>query len=313
MSQELIKHGFAKRLSASELVLNIMDKIVNTSISDSIVLSKTIIEIYEELMRERPFSAAALNLLKIVVSHVLEKGFDEVKSLVLNLREEYLGALTKSIETASKRFENGDTLMVNTNCMSIRRLLGLLKSRGLKIDVYVAESRPGLEGLSLAEYVESLGLKVFLIVDSAMRFFMKNVDKVVIGAEAVLPDGSIVGKVGTSVLAFIAKEFNKEVISITPTHKFYYELMERERPKIPEKGWEVLMTSDIRSTLPPSYSALVPVYDITPPHYIDYLATEHGLISPYMVQIYMKDQYVRFAKTPLLRDLVTEVKKRYST
>jgi len=69
-----------------------------------------------------------------------------------------------------------------------------------------------MQGLLTIKQLDALGITTSLIVDSAVRYFIKEVDLVVMGADAVTVNGSIINKIGTSQLAMAAHEARKNVI-----------------------------------------------------------------------------------------------------
>jgi translation initiation factor 2B subunit (eIF-2B alpha/beta/delta family) len=269
------------RLTGSELALRVLEELyVTASRGSSRELVERIIQLKESILSERPASMATINMLKQVGLYILERGFSGVDSYILELKEKYIRALERASEIASRRIVSGEVLLTNSNSFAVRKLLEHLAKQGKSIELYVTESRPGNEGLLVAEYAESLGFNVYLVVDSAARFFMKKVDKVVVGAEAVASNGAVVSKIGTSLVALVAKEARKRVFVVAPAVKFSPETFYGELLKLPEYDWELLVESDKAARIPENYRARVPIYDVTPPEYIDAIVTEHGLFAP---------------------------------
>ncbi|MEM4834206.1 MAG: initiation factor 2B, partial [Thermosphaera sp.] len=160
---------------------------------------------------------------------------------------------------------------------------------------------------------ETLGFSVNIIVDSAIRYFMKNIDKVFLGAEAVAANGATVSKAGSSLMALVAKEARVRVYVIAPLIKFSFESIYGEMIKLPEGGWELLMSEEVRRTLPENYVARAPIYDVTPPEYVDAVATEYGIFSPQAIPILLREVYGSYPPsiTPLSK-LVKRLKEVYN-
>jgi translation initiation factor 2B subunit (eIF-2B alpha/beta/delta family) len=74
--------------------------------------------------------------------------------------------------------------------------------------VVVAESRPGGEGVAVAEALVASGLEAVLVPDAGVAAAIDNleVELVLVGADRVLPSGDIVNKVGTRLAALAARE-----------------------------------------------------------------------------------------------------------
>jgi len=313
MSSSLRQHGFATRSTGSELFFDIMSSLKKACETNDVkVFAKTFMDLYEKLMSERPSSMASVNGLRLVGEYFLNNELRGLSEHIDELMKRYDESITIAAEIAAKRVVEGETLITNSNSLSVRRLFKVLRDNGVKIKAYVTESRPGLEGILLAEYLEKLGFETYLIVDSAVRFFMKNIDKAVMGAEAVAANGAVVGKIGTSLIALDAHEARVRVFIIAPTMKFSIETIYGELLKLPEGDWSLLMSEEVRRTLPENYQALAPLYDVTPPEYIDGIATERGLFAPQAIPIVLREIYGSFPPhiTPL-GNIVAEVKRRY--
>jgi translation initiation factor 2B subunit (eIF-2B alpha/beta/delta family) len=87
-------------------------------------------------------------------------------------------------------------------------------------EVYVSESRPGREGVSVAEtFTETTD--VTLVSDAAVAHTLSiaNVDAVLIGADTVLADGRVVNKVGTRGTALAAAYEDVPVYVVTAADK----------------------------------------------------------------------------------------------
>ncbi|MEJ2288235.1 MAG: hypothetical protein P8Y02_06220, partial [Deinococcales bacterium] len=72
--------------------------------------------------------------------------------------------------------------------------------------VIVCESRPGGEGWRLASRLAARAIDTMLVPDAAVAWALERfaVDVVFVGADTVLPDGSVVNKVGTRPVALAA-------------------------------------------------------------------------------------------------------------
>lgn len=293
--KKLLKHGYSKRSTGTEYAFMIVNRLLNVvERGDRKEFVKSYKNIVEELRRERPASMASWNLLREIGEHFLEYGFEGLKEKILELRDKYDKACWDAASIAANRVVDGDVLMTISNSMCVRRMFKILVDEDVKYSVYVLESRPGMEGLETASYLDDLGVKTYLIVDSAARFFMKNINKVFVGAEAIAVNGALVGKVGTSILCLSANEARVRVFAVAPLYKFSYETIHGELIELPEGDWRLIMNEEVRKTLPENYKARVPIYDVTPPNLIDGIATEYGLFAPQAVPVILRQVYGGF-------------------
>lgn len=86
--------------------------------------------------------------------------------------------------------------------------------------VIVTEGRPDGQGYHTAARLLEHGLKVDLVIDSAIGAIMENVDFVLVGAEGVVENGGIINLIGTFTMAACAKAMNKPFYVATESFKF---------------------------------------------------------------------------------------------
>lgn len=288
---DMVYRGFV-RLTGSELLFHALDKLLEYSrLGDEYAFGKELLLRLESIVEERPSSLASINVLKNIAQFYLDNGMSGIYEYILKLKAQYDEALWRAAEVASRRVSSGEKILTNSNSLAVRRLLKILRDQGKLIDIYVTESRPVNEGTLLAEYAESLGFTTYLIVDSATRFFMKNIDKVFMGAEAIAANGAVVSKVGSSLISLVAKESRKRVFIVAPSFKISYETIHGELFRVPEGGAELIIDFEKERNIPPGFNARVPLYDITPAEYIDAVATEYGLIAPQAIPLLIKLLY----------------------
>lgn len=137
-------------------------------------------------------------------------------------------------------------------------------------NVVVTEGRPGEAGEKVRKRLESEGIPVRLIHDSAVGFIMEQVNLVLVGAEGVVENGGIVNKMGTYQLAVIAKESKIPFYVASESYKFT-----RMFP---------INQAEIRSlegtNLDGDNTFANPQSDFTPPEYITLLFTDLGVLTP---------------------------------
>jgi len=91
--------------------------------------------------------------------------------------------------------------MTHSYSSTVLQVLG--HSQG--IEVICPESRPLAEGLRTAKALGAKGIRVRLVADFAALSLVGESDLVMVGADAITPDG-VVNKVGTYGLALAARE-----------------------------------------------------------------------------------------------------------
>ncbi|WP_205254343.1 NUDIX domain-containing protein [Halorubellus sp. JP-L1] len=137
--------------------------------------------------------------------------------------------------------------------------------------VFVAESRPEREGVGVAEALLEEG-PVTLLTDAAVGHVLatEDVDCVLVGADAVLPDGHVMNKTGTRLAALAAAHEGVPVFVACATDKVRADDV-------------VNLESGRRSAVYDGDAALSvtnPTFDVTPPHLVDAIVTERGDVDP---------------------------------
>lgn len=133
--------------------------------------------------------------------------------------------------------------------------------------VVVLESRPDREGTEVAEGLAE-SLDVTPTLDAAVSHVMPEVDRVLVGADTVLADGSVVNKVGTRTAAVAAAREEVPVHAVAAADK----ISPSESP-ILESVDRGEITDDDRVEID------CPLFDRTPPGLVAGVITEAGVLD----------------------------------
>ncbi len=124
-----------------------------------------------------------------------------------------------------KLIKNKDVIFTHCHSTNVINSLIYTHKKGKKFEVYTTETRPLFQGRKTAEELRRAGIKVTLFVDSAVGVALsgeqgnKKVDKVFLGADALLKNG-IINKIGSETIARIATEEKIPVYIIADSWKF---------------------------------------------------------------------------------------------
>ncbi|MEM2123377.1 MAG: ribose 1,5-bisphosphate isomerase, partial [Candidatus Bathyarchaeia archaeon] len=182
-------------------------------------------------------------------------------------------------EYGSRRVEDGDVILTHCNSSAVVKILKRAHIEGKSFRVFVTETRPLFQGRITARQLGGEGIETYLIVDGAARYFMNEVDKVIVGADAVAVNGAVVNKIGTSMIALAAHEARTQFLVAAETFKFSPVTMTGDLVWIEERGSDEVLSSEEREEIPLCH-VRNPAFDVTPPEYIDALITEEGVIPP---------------------------------
>ena len=191
--------------------------------------------------------------------------------------------LDESIETiaeiGARRLKDGDVILTHSYSSSVIAVLKRAHDKGRRVKAFVTETRPELEGHDVARELAAHGIETTLIIDSAVSHFVKDSDKVLVGAEAVAANGAIVNKIGTATIAAVAHEARVRVFVAASTYKFSPETMFGELIEIEERNPSFVL-SDAEMRKSPGLAVRNPAFDVTSPENIDLIITERGVIPP---------------------------------
>jgi len=240
------------------------------------------------LLSTRPTAVSLPNAIRFVMFRILSAyrngvSVEDLRRTAVEAGKEFLRRVDEAkkviAKIGSKRIVSGDTILTHCNSSAVVAILTEAKRQGKDIKVIATETRPKFQGRLTAMQLAEVGIPVTLIVDSAARFFMKKVDKVFVGADAVASNGAVVNKIGTSMIALAAKEARVRVFVAAETYKFSPETIIGELIKIEERSPEEVIPRGFLERYP-LVSVRNPSFDVTPPDYIDLIITEKGAIPP---------------------------------
>lgn len=243
------------------------------------------------LLDTRPTAVSLPNAVRSVMRYEGDSP-DEARKSVAELADKFILNSENAVKTigeiGARRVRDGDTIMTHCNSAVALSIMAEAHAQGKDINVIATESRPRMQGHLTVKHLTGLGIKTSLIVDSAVRYFMKDVDLVVVGADAVTANGSVINKIGTSQLAFAASEARTNVIVAAETYKFSPMSILGELVEIEERDSGEVVSAEKHAEFP-DVNIKNPAFDVTPREYIDLICTEVGAIPPEMAYIIIKD------------------------
>jgi ribose 1,5-bisphosphate isomerase len=100
-------------------------------------------------------------------------------------------------------------MTVFTHCHSSSAVGILLEAhrRGVRFTVRNTETRPRYQGRITARELAEAGVEVIHMVDAAAKWALDGADLFLFGADAVLPSGYLINKVGTGIFCLVARSY----------------------------------------------------------------------------------------------------------
>ncbi len=164
--------------------------------------------------------------------------------------------------------------------------LGVIRSAvmaGKKIEVIANETRPFLQGARLTVWeLQQDGIPVTLIADSAAGYLMgkRKIDAVIVGADRVAANGDVANKIGTYMMAVLAKRHGIPFYVACPLSTIDRALPSGNPIPIEERSADEVAGYGTMRWAPQGTRIANPVFDVTPAELVTGLITEAGVARP---------------------------------
>ena len=173
-----------------------------------------------------------------------------------------------------KLIKSREVIFTHCHSTNVVKALVAAKKKGKNFEVYNTETRPLFQGRKTAKDLKKAKIKVTMFVDSAMNVALskelgtKKVSKIFIGADALVKEG-IINKIGSEVLAILAKKHKIPFYIVADSWKF-------SKQKIPIENRKL---NEIWDHAPKNIKIKNPAFEFVPKKYISGIITEYGLLS----------------------------------
>ena len=215
----------------------------------------------------------------------------ELEAEAISIWEEDIAG-NKKIGQAGERFlADGSGVLTHCNAGALATggygtALGVMRAAvesGKKIMVYVDETRPFLQGSRLTAW-ELLkdGIPLRLITDNMAGHIMRQgvIQAVLVGADRIAANGDVANKIGTYMLAVLAKENQIPFYVAAPFSTIDLSVSSGDGIPIEERPAQEVTHLGGVPLAPEGVEAYNPVFDVTPAAYITAIFTERGAIFP---------------------------------
>jgi translation initiation factor 2B subunit (eIF-2B alpha/beta/delta family) len=130
------------------------------------------------------------------------------------------------------------------------------------------------------------GISMTLITEAQMALFVQEADAVIVGADTILPDGDLINRIGTRLLALAAKDSGVPFYSISETLKVA--APSEPVPFAPEEGKPKEVCDEKWLEVRNVY------YEMTPARLLTAYVTETGVLEPTAVGRFAEDAEKRW-------------------
>jgi S-methyl-5-thioribose-1-phosphate isomerase len=273
---------------------------------------KYIAEASQTLRSTRPTAQNLFHAIDYVLDSI--KGLNNIEAIrkkAIKTANEFADA---DVESCKKIGQYGNTLIkdgfkIETHCNAgwlatvdwgtALSPIYVAHREGKKIFVYVDETRPRSQGMSLTAWeLSQENVPHKIIPDNAGAYYMsKGIDMMIVGADRIAANGDVANKIGTFEKAIAAKYFNIPFYVAAPFTTIDFKCPDGAHIPIEQRSEdEVLYVQGLHENgkimkvrvAPAKSGALNPAFDVTPANLITAIVTERGIIKPNKLKGYNK-------------------------
>lgn len=253
----------------------------------------------------RPTAVSLPNALRYVLRRVEGGTVEQLRASTTAAIEEFVTQLDRAQddlgEIGANRLRDGDTVMTHCHSTDALACVEAAVEQGKDISAIVKETRPRNQGRITARELRDLGVPVTLIVDSAARRYLNEVDHVVVGADSIAADGSVINKIGTSGLAVSAREQGTHIMVAAQTIKLHPATLTGHTVEIEMRDESEVVDEEDREEIG-DIEVQNPAFDVTPPRYVDAIVTERGQFPPESIVTLMRELFGEHTGEPWTED-----------
>lgn len=191
---------------------------------------------------------------------------------------------------------DGDTVLTHCNAGALATAgdygtaLGVIRGAidaGKRIAVIADETRPFLQGLRLTAWeLAKDNIPVTVITDNMAGHVMKSgkVNAVVVGADRIAANGDAANKIGTYMVAVLAREHNIPFYVAAPVSTLDLSLQSGDEIPIEERDRREVTHIKEHQLAPDGVGVQNPAFDVTPNSFIAAIITDKGVARPPYVE-----------------------------
>lgn len=249
------------------------------------------------LSTSRPTAVNLFNMLDDMRTVVRTNPCESVEDIKALLHKRAMGIFEEDRQVCraigkhgAKLVKNGMNLLTVCNAGALATVdygtaLGVMyaaKEEGKNFKVYACETRPLLQGARLTSWeLTREGIDTTLICDNMAATLMKQgkVDMIFAGADRIASNGDAANKIGTYMLAVLAKYHDIPFYIVAPKSTFDLNIQSgRDIPIEERKPGEVTNIAGY-VTAPKEVKVYNPAFDVTDAFLITGIVTEYGVIQ----------------------------------
>jgi translation initiation factor 2B subunit (eIF-2B alpha/beta/delta family) len=261
---------------ARESLRLLVDSALTLEASTLVDWHRSLLERAQRLAGCRPSMAAIRHLIECWQATEVtldDRPLDEGRRIAAAAGRDLIEQSRRATEQAAEHLAHylGAGRILMTHSLSSTIVAVFTRLAPLGVAAIVTESRPLQEGYRLAERLSTLGVPTTLMTDVQMGLFVARADAVIVGADSRCPDGSLINKAGTYLLALAARDQGIP----------FYVCSERFKQRPVDWGdpeWEQMDPGELGAPVWAGVTVANEYFDRTPARLISAWFDEHGRV-----------------------------------
>lgn len=254
-------------------------------------LQKRMRDIAEQMLALKPTMATIYNTWHLVEQVMMESGAavqilkQSIIRLCTNIITYSFDAVEQLGEYGAAMIQENEVIMMHSYSSTLMGIFIKAAEMGKRFTVICTESRPLRESRLAVKMLRGAGISVIYITDASIYEFLPKADIVIMGADTLCANGSAANKMGTAMIAKLAKACKKDVYIASELYKLdvrtqygYQVVLERR------SEWEILQADDFESL--EGIDVVNQFFDITPAADIQGIICEYGILPPSLMLTY---------------------------
>jgi len=251
----------------------------------------------------RPTAVSLPNALRFVLGELSGETVEALRASVVDRAESFRHDLERAQDRlgsiGANRLRDGDTVMTHCHSTDAVACVEHAVADGKSIRAIVKETRPRNQGHITARQLTEMGVPVTLIVDNAAHRYLNDADHVLVGADSIAADGSVVNKIGTSGLAVSARDRGVPITVAAQTIKLDPSTLAGHAVEIENRDEAEVIDPETREEIGGGRIEVEnPAFDVTPPRHVDAIVTERGQFPPESIVVLMRELWGEAPEEP---------------
>lgn len=217
--------------------------------------------------------------LKQAVMEAIQETMSDLEDLHKNINDQALNHI-----------HAGEVILVYGHSKTVELFLKAAAVKKRSFQVVVCEGAPHFRGRDMAKSLAEAGIDTIIISDAMVFAAMARVNKVLLGAHAVLANGGLITQSGSNVVGLAAKQNAVPVVCISGMYKLC--------PMYPHEGQETLndlispgSVMEYSDLLSSKVELINPVHDYVAPELISLYVTNVGAFQPSYIYRLLAENY----------------------